>query len=193
MASRAGNRFDDPEGVFGVLYFGSSLEVCFGETLAKLRPSPKLIALIGDEWQKLGFMEVGAVAAEWRHRNLAVRVKLPHESRLLDLEEPHTLQFLRHELATGLAALGHDELDVATVRGPDRRVTRMISRWAAVQTDEHGDTLYAGIRYFSRLNRDWECWAVFGDVDLEVVETRPITKDMTELRQVAKLYDLTVH
>lgn len=53
--------------------------------------------------------------------------------------------------------------------------------------------MYAGVRYLSRLNTAWECWAVFSDVSLTEVERRPVLLDMDELQQVAKLYDLRLH
>lgn len=111
----------------------------------------------------------------------------------IDVESVATHQFLRAELAAGLAALGVEDLDVATVRGPDRRVTQMISERAYMARD--GDEpRYAGIRYLSRLGSQWECWAVFEDDerDFEVIERLPINKDMSELQEVAEIFGLTV-
>jgi hypothetical protein len=71
-----GNRFDSPLGDYEVLYFSSSLEGCFGETLARFRPDLEVMELIKDEWQERGFMEVGGVPAEWRYKRLAVNVSL---------------------------------------------------------------------------------------------------------------------
>lgn len=65
--AETGNRFDSALGNFSVLYFGSSLETCFGETLARFRPDVNLLALIEDEWRDMGFMSVGSVPADWRH------------------------------------------------------------------------------------------------------------------------------
>jgi hypothetical protein len=178
---------------YGVLYFGSGLEVCFGETLARFRPSLDVLALVGDEWRELGFMAVGSVAADWRQRRTAVHVKLPSALSFVDVESPVTHQFLRRELALGLSAIGLTDLDVSTIRGPDRRVTQMISEWAYMATD--GDRpRYAGIRYESRIRSGWECWALFDDeeLDIDVVETVPITLDMPELLDVAALFGLQV-
>ncbi len=190
--TRSGNRFDT--GKFGVLYFASTLEACFGETLARFRPSPKLIALIADEWHELGFMKVGAVPADWRFRRTAVKVLLPENLPYLDVESPETHQYLRSTLALGLSSLGYDDLDVATVRGKDRRVTRLISEWAyrATVGEDDSTPMYAGLRYLSRLHNAWECWAVFHDIDLKVVDTRPINLEMPELKAVAKLFELQV-
>jgi hypothetical protein len=188
-----GNRYD-PQGYdYGVLYFSTTLQACFAETLARLRPNLKLLALVEDEWRQAGFMSGGTVPADWRQRRTAVHVRAPKDALFVDMESVATHQFLRGELAAGLVALGVEDLDVATVRGPDRRVTQMISEWAYLAR-EGDEPLYAGIRYLSRLGSQWECWAVFEDDEREfdVVERRPITKDMPELQEVAELFGLTV-
>jgi hypothetical protein len=190
---RGGNRFDPLTMTYGVLYFGSDLETCFAETLARFRPSTELLALVKDEWEELGFMAVGSVAADWRQRRTAVHIALPADLVFLDVESPVTHQFLRKELAPALSAIGLEDLDVSTVRGPDRRVTQMISEWAYMEAD--GDQLrFAGIRYESRLRSGWECWALFDDdaLAIDVVETLPITPDMPALTSVASLFGLQV-
>lgn len=191
--SSGGNRFDPLTLDYGVLYFGTDLEVCFGETLARFRPSLKLLALVEAEWQDLGFMSIGVVAADWRQRRSAVHVRLTHELRFLDVESPVTHQYLRTELALGLSAIGLDDLDVAAVRGPDRRVTRLISEWAYM-AGEDSHPRYAGIRYESRIMSGWECWALFDDEDLEfeVLETLPITPELPALVSVSHLFNLQI-
>ena len=188
-----GNRFDPVALHYGVLYFGSDLQTCFGETLARFRPKIELLALVQQEWDERGFMAVGSVAADWRQRRSAVHVRLPADASFLDAESPRTHQFLRRELALGLSAIGLDDLDVATVRGRDRRVTQLISEWAYMAEGDNGPK-YVGIRYESRIRSGWECWALFDDEDLEieVLETLPITPDIPALLEVAELFDLQV-
>jgi hypothetical protein len=187
------NRFDALVSQYGVLYFGSSLEVCFGEVLARFRPSLPMLALVEDEWAELDFMAVGAVPSDWRQRRSAVNVRVPSSARFVDIESVETHQFLRRELAAELAALGVVDLDVATVRSSDRRVTQLISEWVYENGDGLGGEV-AGIRYESRIRSGWECWALFDDEDIpcEVVVTKPITADMDELLSVATLFDLQV-
>ncbi len=192
ISSMSGNRFDSAIGGFGVLYFGTTLSVCFGETLARFRPSPGVLAEVSEDWQTQGFMLVGAVPAEWRQRRTAVRVQLPEDAIFLDIESVDTHQFLRTKLALGLSELGYNDLDVAMIRGRDRRITRLIAGWAFSAHTE-GHPIYAGIRYLSRVCSDWECWAVFHDVDIVAVETVPIQREMRELREVADTFDLVVH
>ncbi len=192
LSSMSGNRFDSANSSFGVLYFGTSLTVCFGETLARFRPSPSVLAEVSEDWQKEGFMLVGAVPAEWRQRRTAVRVLVPEDAVLLDIESVHTHQFLRTELALGLSELGYNDLDVGLIRGHDRRITRLIAGWA-YSAHDNGVPIYSGIRYLSRVCSDWECWALFDDVDIEAVETLPIQLEMRELREVADTFELIVH
>jgi hypothetical protein len=187
------NRFDPLTMEYGVLYLATTLQACFGETLARFRPSLKLLALVSEEWHELGFMPVGSVAADWRQRRTAVHVKLPPDLTFLDVESPATHQFLRSELALGLSAIGLNDLDVSTVRGPNRQVTQLISEWAYTAADGERP-LYAGIRYESRIRSGWECWALFDDeeLEMEVVESIPITPDLPELVSVAQLFGLQV-
>lgn len=191
--SYGANRFDPLTVDAGVLYFGTDLQACFGETLARLRPSLPMLTVVEEEWRALGFMSTGTVAADWRQRRSAVRVRVPADARFLDVESPATHQFLRQELALGLSALGLEDLDVAAVRGPDRRVTRLIADWAYLASDD-GEPRYAGIRYDSRIRSGWECWAVFDDEDLQldVLEKLPVTADMPALQDVANLFGLQV-
>ena len=188
--ARSGNRFDSPSGSYRVLYFGTSLTACFGETLARFRPDTHLLSVVKDEWEAMGFMDVSRVPADWRHRRSAVNVSLPADAPFLDVEHRSTREFLRTTLATGLSALGHDDLDIAAVRGPDRRVTRMISEWAYNATDDKGFAAYQGIRYLSRLDDDWECWAVFEDAEITVNTAMSITLDLEPLQRVAADYGL---
>ncbi len=112
--------------------------------------------------------------------------------RFLDIEAAQTRAVLRNELGELLAYYGFSDLDVATVRGGDRRITRWIGRWAHEQRDAEGRLKFAGIRYLSRLSSEWECWALFEDVALEEQERRPIARDDQALTNIADLYGLTV-
>lgn len=189
ISSKAGNRFDGA--YYGVLYFGSSLKACFGEVLARKRPDPRLARLVEKEWRDHSFMEIGSVARDWRDRRSAVQVRLSAADLVyLDVDHPDTHLVLRDELALGLAALGHDDLNIGIVRGPDRRVTRLISEWAYSRGGPDGEPVFGGLRYTSKIDNDWECWAVFDDVDLEVLDTKPLTLDMSCLIEIANRYGL---
>jgi hypothetical protein len=110
----------------------------------------------------------------------------------LDVEAAETRAVLRSEIGELLAYYGYSDLDVPTVRGGDRRVTRWIGRWGYEQRDADDRLQFAGIRYLSRLSSEWECWALFEDVALDEQERRPITRGDHALKRLADLYGLTV-
>jgi len=167
------------------------LEACFGETLNRYRKDPAL-AFLNDEWETLGFMAQGSVPADWRTRRTIVQVTLDADAKFFDIESPANHLLIEQELGSLLTILGVDRVDVAVLRGADRRVTRFVSEWIWGQTDMSGDPLFDGIRYLSRSNTDWECWAVYDDVVIAESERLPILKDNVDLLNVASLYDLRV-
>ena len=112
--------------------------------------------------------------------------------RFLDVEAAATRSILRDELGKLLAFYGYSDLDVPTIRGGDRRITRWIGRWAYEQRDAQGRMKFAGVRYMSRLSSEWECWALFENVALDEQERRPIPRDDAALLRIADLYSLTV-
>ncbi len=149
----AGHRFDAVD--HGTRYFASTLEACFGEILATHRPTPALAHLVADDWQQSRWLAPARLPADWRARRVTVHIAgvadLPARP-FLDAEAAATHQVLRLALADQLAELGHRDLDVAAIRGPDRRLTRLVASWAWAQRDRNGQPRYAGLRYLSRLN-----------------------------------------
>lgn len=184
-----GNRFDSAMGDFRVWYFATKLEGCYGETLAALRPDPKVLAATeGEEDDSL--MPLGQIAADWRRRRTAVRVTFPENRPFLDVEAADTRTLLSQELAWLLSSLGLDDIDVAAIRSKDRRLTRWISQWAWHKHSEPHQQKFAGVRFLSRLDDDWECWAVFDDVLLEEQERTSILVTDEALQNVARKWGL---
>jgi hypothetical protein len=188
--SGIGNRFDSALGNFRVWYFATTLDGCYGETLAALRPDPTLLAALDGEDD--AYFPLGEIAADWRQRRIAVRASFPEGRPFLDVEDVSTREVLRDELPWLLAELGLDGIDVAAIRGKDRRLTRWISQWTWHKRDEPGHLNFAGIRFCSRINTDWECWAVFEDVFPEERERKSILPQDEALRRVAELYKLQI-
>jgi hypothetical protein len=185
-----GNRFDSALGDFRVLYFATLLEGCYGETLAALRPDPAVSSAVDGDDDCL--MPLGEIAADWRQRRQAVRATLPEERPFLDVEAAATRAVLRDKLPWLLALLNLDDIDVSAIRSRDRRLTRWIAQWTWLKRNELGMPNFAGVRFFSRLNTDWECWAVFEDVSLEEQERKSILRQDEALARVAELYKLEI-
>lgn len=186
-----GNRFDSPLGTFRTLYFATDLRGCFGEILARFRPDLQLAGLVAD-WGEQGRMPQGELPASWRNNRAAVRVTSPPESYFLDVDALETREELRLLLARMLQSFGVRDLDLATIRGGDRRITRAIAEVIHAVPGPGPSSAYAGIRYTSRMDDGWECWAVFDRVPLTIEESRPILETDADLRAIARVYRLRV-
>jgi len=80
------------------------------------------------------------------------------------------------------------------VAGPNRRLTQEVARCVYERQDSTEQTLYAGIRYVSRLNPEWELWAIFTDrirhSPREVTES--ILAEDPDLLEAASLLNLRI-
>jgi hypothetical protein len=101
------------------------------------------------------------------------------------------LRTLRRELAPVAADSGLSDIDLGAVAGSNRRLTQEVARYVYEATDQ---ALYAGIRYISRLNAEWELWAIFADrirhAPFEVTES--IRADDPALLEAALSLDLSI-
>jgi hypothetical protein len=180
-----GNRFDDPRGVFRVLYAAERQLGCFVETLAPLRPSLADIAALS-RGAGTTIRPMRRITPDWRSARRIARLSLRPGLRWLDLRAPEACEVLRSELAAVLLRLGLADFDVSGARGPSRELTQRIARWAF----EHG---FAGIAYRSRLADDLNCWAIFeGDHWEPVGRPVPIRHDNPALRTAARLLSLSL-
>ena len=144
-----------------------------------------MVALVEEEWRERGFMDVGSVPQEWRLRRSSVKVQVGTDSPFLDIESRQTHQFLRGELALGLSSLGYQDLDVLDGKGPRSKgdsAHRFRGPTSSCQRTEIlcWDPLPVPHRH------EMELWAVFNDVPIEPVETRPILPQTDELRKVVR-------
>ncbi len=182
----AGNRFDVVGG--GVLYAGTTPEACYAETLARLRPTPKIRDLIKDEE---GFMVTGGVPQDWRLQRTLGDLHLEDPLPFLDVEDPSTHEHLSEVLASELVALGYDDpLDLSDICNRDRRLSRAIALYAFTAAEADGRPKYSGVRYISRIATDWECWAIFEGTEIEVLGQRTIELSDPDLQKVADLWGL---
>jgi hypothetical protein len=100
---------------------------------------------------------------------------------------------LRPVLAPIAAALGLPDVDLSAVTGPSRLLAQEAARYIYEQYGEAGQPQCAGIRYTSRLDRTWECWAVFGDrLRHRVTRVDAIAATDAALHAAAKVLGLKV-
>lgn len=198
---QGGNRYDSPiSGQYSVLYFGSTVEVCYGELLARFSPVERKdqSALLLDKWEDSSWMNVGSIPTIWRDDRAVVSIKLKDELRFFDMNEPENWQVIYNCLSSKIPELKYNSLEEQIIFGSARKITRLISGWIYDQKNEKGERLYAGIYFPSRLNSkysvNWNCWAVFADdKPWQKLSQRPVSKTDSALNKVARLYGLTVH
>lgn len=121
-------------------------------------------------------MAAGSAPTDWRHRRVNAQLTLIAPVPFVDIEHPSTWRSLEHDLASELAALDVTNLDVSVVRGKRRLVTRLLAKWAYLETDPTGEPMYSGIRYVSKLGQH-ECWALFDATAYDPTGTEPIELD----------------
>ncbi len=193
-------RFDDPRGRrglpeaqrFRVLYVATESAAAFGETLAPLRPDLTLLS-------NAGAMPAGSrtgrpvIPASWRLGRRLGATTFGSSLPFVDLAAAETTQRIRADLAAIALGLGLNDVDLSTVTGPQRIFTQEIARYVYDQGQTTGAPRYAGLRYLSRLNPSWECWAIFSDrLSHNVVQVTTIPANHPGLYEAARILELAI-
>jgi hypothetical protein len=187
-----GNRYDDPESSFRVLYASSQRVGAFLETLARFRPDLELLAELAriegdDELQP-------AVPRSWLDNRLLGEATVA--GLFVDVGAATSLATFRTALAASAIRHGLDEIDAATIRlRAPRAFTQRLSRFVYEHRDERG--AFAGICYRSRLGDDLTNWALFEpapDTGSPFVSTTAasIEADDPDLQAALRLLGLTI-
>ena len=121
-----GNRFDDPEGYYRVLYASSQKLSCFLETLARYRPDLSLLAELRGIEGEDDFVPLGTVPSEWRDERLLGTAAV--EGDYADIFAAEWIAFLRPRLAGECFRLGLSDLDAPVLQShAPRRLTQLAS------------------------------------------------------------------
>ena len=198
------NRYDDPradrnvpeEERFRVIYCATRRAGAYGETIAPYRKSLSLLASlqeIDDDEPLDRELEGGIVPKEYRSQRVLGTTRLSDGLRFADIGNGETYTVLRAELAQWLVKLGLADLDLSAITSSQRRLSQEVARYVYELADE-GHTFFSGIRYPSRLNVEWELWAIFCDR----MEHSPeevagvIVEDDPELQEAAKVLGVRI-
>jgi hypothetical protein len=161
-----GNRWDDPDGSYRVLYACSQRVGAFIETLARFRPDLKVVAALADIDGPDDGPTAGIVPRSWLASRLVGEGRLA--GRYADVGAAGSLAMLRIILAGRALHYGLQDIDAAAIRlSAPRGFTQEISRLVYASTSPS----FAGIRYLSRLGDGLVNWAIFEsaqDVDAPV-------------------------
>jgi hypothetical protein len=120
-----GNRFDDPDGEYRVLYASSARVGCFLETLARYRPDMALYAELAEIEGEDAFVPAGVVPREW----FEVRTMGSAEAhgRFADVGSSDWILTLRRRLASLLISLGIPDFDASVLqRSGPRQLTQHV-------------------------------------------------------------------
>lgn len=205
-----GNRFDDPGAVLGiprqaryrVVYCATQREAAFGEITARFRLNPRLIqglTRITDDDEPIedtlhgivdpAHRDHGLLGHDWLQRRRWGHTIIDSDTLFVDIAHADSLAHLNVVLAPLLDSLNIREFDMSSATGPSRRLTQIASRYLYSQG-------FAGIRYTSRLGRNWECWALFeGRYRHDMGFPSPsstISPDDADLAAVAKRFGLSI-
>ena len=179
-----GNRFDDPNSKYRVLYAASQPLACYVETLARFRPDTalddELKAIEGEN----DFQPIGLIPEEWFATRLLGKAKV--EGKFADLYTAGWVSHLRSRLAPLCVRLGLGEYDLSTLM---QAKDRLISQTASDIVRDLAS--YAGICYSSRYGQDLENWALFEYVSKIIpLEIRAVSKTDTELIKALEILQL---
>jgi hypothetical protein len=109
-----GNRFDDPEGVYRVLYASSQRLGCFLETLGRFRVDPKLLAELAEIEGDDDYCPPGEVPLEWVEKRMMGVATAGGE--YADVCSSGWISRLRIVLARHLKRFGFDDLDASVLQ-----------------------------------------------------------------------------
>ena len=193
-----GGRYDDPragQGVlpherYRILYLASQPEGAYGETVAQFRPSVKTLSQSGGH---LSFGVRPAIPRDWRVTRRLGSAVLFMTLAVVELDAADTVQALRPVLAPVATRLHLPDIDLSAITGPERALTQAAALHIYQQRDAQGRPLYAGLRYVSRLKREWECWAIFAArMRYRPLRVDLITADDPHLYEAARLLHLAI-
>lgn len=186
-----GNRWDDPQGLYRVLYACSQRLGTFIETLARFRPDPHVVAglsaISGDAGNAL---RPGEVPKSWlSNRRIG---EATFDGDCVAVGHSSSLAWLAIQMADRLAEYSIDELDAAAIRlSLPRAFTQEISR-RVFEITAGGRRRYAGIAYQSRLGDEFENWAIFEPAVLEPKLAENLAETDADLQEALARLGLTL-
>jgi hypothetical protein len=169
-----GNRFDDPQGYYCVLYASSQRLACFVETLARFRPDLSLLAELDVIEGENDFVTLGTLPRNWLTVRTMGSAKI--DGVFADIYGIVWVSQLRRTLAGEALRLGMKDIDLSSLeRAEPRRLTQLASRESYLLS-------FAGIFYRSRYGQTLENWAIFEPFSLEHATSNEFYEDDPEGR-----------
>ncbi len=177
-----GNRFDDPQSYYRVIYASSQRLACFIETLARFRPDLSLLVELDAIEGEDDFVAMGTLPRDW----LAMRTmgSAMVDGIFADIYGVAWVSQLRRTLATEALRLGMKDIDLSSLeRAEPRRLTQLASRQAYSLN-------FAGIFYRSRYGQTLENWALFEPFSLEQAASEEFSEGDPDLLEALRLHGI---
>jgi hypothetical protein len=179
-----GNRFDDPQAYYRVIYTSSQRLGCFLETLARFRADLTLLAEFAEIDGEDDFTPLATIPASWLPGRLMGTAEAT--GQYADIYAAQWIAHLRHELASTALSLGLADIDVATLQSG---TPRQLSQAASLVVFRGG---FDGVFYRSRYGHSIENWALFEPFPLRNTSAAAITANDPDFRAALVIHGLTM-
>ena len=177
-----GNRFDDPESDYRVLYAASQEVSCYVETLARFRPDLTLMEELREIEGDDDFLPVGEVPLEWCANRVIGTASA--EGNYADIYAAEWIALLRRKLVSECLRMGLRDLDASGLQNSSpRTLTQLVSRIVY-------DMGLAGVYYRSRYGHNLENWALFEPCRIDRMKNRRVTTNDEALEEAMEILGL---
>jgi hypothetical protein len=177
-----GNRFDDPDATYRVLYASSQRLGCFLETLARFRLDPKLAAELAAIEGEEDYFPLAGVPVEWLRKRILGTATAGGE--YADICSSEWISRLRKSLATHLSRFGVEDIDASVLqKTAPRTLTQFVSRIVFYAG-------FSGIYYLSKYGHDIENWALFEPFQINVRNPEVVSPEDRDLQLALRLHSL---
>lgn len=190
-----GNRWDDPESEYRVLYASSQRLACFLETIGRFPGDPKVMAGLDDieveEGEAEDALRPGELAVnDWLQKRCMGSASMA--GSFASVGNSASLAYLRSALDPDLERFGLDEIDAAAIRSGRRELTQAMSRLVFERSTAEGQREFDGIRYLSRYGDEFENWAIFEPAIIDSKASERISPDDPDLLEAARRLAVTL-
>ncbi|MBI2709507.1 MAG: RES domain-containing protein [Actinobacteria bacterium] len=186
-----GNRYDDPQGIYRVLYASTQRVATFVECLAYYRADIELVAemhaIVGEEGDEEP-PAAGVVPASWVEQRCVGRATLVGD--YADVGHHESLAELRTALAARVVHHRLHDLDAGTIRlTAPRAFTQDVSRYVFSRTVD-GQRRWNGLAYLSKHGDDLQNWAIFEPAAPEAIDVTEFDRVDADLASALALHGL---
>ena len=187
QAHTFGNRFDDPNAEYRVLYASSQLVSCYVEVLARFRPDYALLAELRAMDGEDDYQQVGVIPDEWFESRFIGTAEVG--GNYADLYRPAWVSYLRSRLQPLCVELGLSDFDVSDLIQATKRI--VTQRASSIVYDLGA---FAGIYYASRHGVGLENWALFEFKAIinPLIPVQRVSKNDSSLTQALEILHLGV-